>query len=345
MAPGKSNDALDFVCLQHVAPDSCKELHRDRGSDTRSRNVKPPAAYYPLHASGLLRFFLNLKDLLRLFVRAIYLFPILLVAKLVLWIMDLWYGDLITVAFVGLLVIFFALFAVWVLLYAFVGPPSKRKGDPRFALPEPDQLREVARRWGSEGLPVTTGTEELQRLAGGGATEGDDVLRIRGKIHGGYPLDEARSVAVDVWEAGEDQKATRVFAGRTFAVTGEGQPPVLVRLQGAPWIVATWRDDDPRSSETVAEVTGWPSLRDEPQPPIRSGLSAALGHGDEVELIVRGWEAIPSVDEAIVAGVPFHLRDPGGEAGSPYRGSDVTRGLLVTSSVDHPIIVAAHAAQ
>ncbi len=170
------------------------------------RTIELPKSHVRREASGAVRFYDLLRALLRLFARAVYVFPALVVVKLALWLAGVWWGDLLTVAFVALVVATFAVLALTVLMFAIVGPPEDRRTRLAFAAPRDDVFERAAR-------TVPT--------------------RISGRVDAG--LEPGAPVLVDQWTLGE--RLVRYVEGRSFVVVPDDGPPCAVEITGSPVIV------------------------------------------------------------------------------------------------------------
>lgn len=240
----------------------------------------------------------GVKKLMRVFSRAIYVFPALALVKLV------WRGegsDAITLVFVGIVVVFFALLATFLLLFPLVGPRSARRVQRRFvpATTLPEATRRLALSEPVAGLPTALD----------GAVEGSPPLRLRGTLE---RLDRrgatrGRDLLRDTWTP----LAARTFECASFAVL-VGDVPVVVQLEVAPACVGQYveRDDGSRT--------------------------LAFHDGDQVELVATSYRALEDIEDVEIRGQRWTA--PAGAAA--YR-SGRTGGLHVVCRTASPVVIAA----
>ena len=337
-----SNDAPDLISLGLLSGGSYHERSGRAGRPLKTQRSKPPTLQVRQVRSGLHRVFVGLKRLIRPFVRALYLFPLLLIAKVVLWVMEHPAGDYITVGFVGLLLVFFSLLAVLALLYPLVGPASRRKTAPALALNDLDAARAEAA-LGAEGLELTTAArlESLLRSPG----EVQAAVRVRGRVRAASRAgSQGDPLLLDGWVEGEAVVA-RLFCGSALALeAGEGAPPVLLDLQAPPLLVGRYAGGAPSLSlpdEQREELAAWLHKRSDGAVELArlldSGSWLQLVAGQEIELIAARAEVIPDLGAASVAGRRLLLEQP--EGGAPYRRDDARRGLLLTCMSGAPVVL------
>src|SRR5437764_839430 len=109
---------LDYAAAQFATPRGCEERYVLGDAPPAERLAELPASHVRRATSGAVRAYEVLRGLLRLFARAVYVFPALVVVKLALWLAGVWWGDLLTLAFVLLVVATFAVLALTVLFFA-----------------------------------------------------------------------------------------------------------------------------------------------------------------------------------------------------------------------------------
>lgn len=300
-----------------------------------------PYLYLRERVSALGTVFAGHKRLVRLLGWLICLFPLLLIPKLVLLFVPnkvgtILVGDLITVAWVGLLVLFFAMVALLVLLYAFVGPRSRRgKGwavtppgdipleralavleikrpDPRSASPRQQPAR-----------PNASALQELvdSLLKGGPAL--DTLLLLHGQVRRfGAP---AAEVLTDSWYE-YPSGILRELRGLPFILADEGQPPIVVAPGGAVMILAPYAHAGPPPQTT-------PPWSEQPQ----CTHHLALAEGQRLELVGGELQAAASLDELVLDGVAY--RDDAQSDVGPYRGGALRPALVLTGSTESPLII------
>jgi hypothetical protein len=192
------------------------------GGDTeRERSIERPSAYVLPAAAGLAGLYEHVTRALRLLVRALYLFPILVVVKIVLHVVHPTpEEDYITVAFVVLVVALFGVLALVMLFFALLGPRSSRE----------KQTHLVFR-------PPTARQADLVRVR---AQSG--AVRVVGRANAG--LDRGATILEDSW--GDDAGTiVRSFEGSSFVVAPEDGTPVVVELQACPVLVGSYGTPEP----------------------------------------------------------------------------------------------------
>ena len=291
---------------------------------------------------GAARLLRGLKRVIRLFVKVLYLFPLLLVAKLVLFLMGNWVGDLITVAFVVLVVLFFSLFSLFFLLYAIAGPPSRRILLPRLRLPEEGDLDGAASLAGYKTPEMTT-THALAEHCEPDAEEWESI-RVRGRVVGTTDQTPGDVVLRDCWLE-QDGRVARMMAGNSFAVIREGFPPVVVGLEGAihlvvagPYEVAGVGELDLKHLAKYEQWLQGRSSNELSVPNLAGGQCCTLTVGQEVELVGGHYGPIPNLDDFRVGGRRLGVEERRSDS-IPYRGDRLTRGLRLCSNQGAPLII------
>ncbi len=336
----------DYVGVQLLAPDEGSELGSRGATALREQRLEDTAVCFVAEPKGVLRAFEGVKRVLRVLVRALYLFPALLVIKLGLWVAALQgqrqlgtLGDYLTVAFVVLVVVLFATLSLLVLLHVWVGPRSTRARlqVPRFELPGPKALarsRALALKPEPRALNGPGGEPlELERIELG------TKIRVAGElvaIDGGA---SAGPLLRESWLA-EEGRAARLVRARSFAVVAAGQPTVVVQIDAAPWMLLEGDGAVVVGAAAVAERDALDafvrrsgvSLRD-----LIAGPSRQLLAGQQVEVVGVVAERLPSVEGAMVAGQPLRLGAASGK--TPYRGGGGGPALLLISSAAQPVLV------
>lgn len=340
-----SPEALDHLELTLVDVDRRVSLARAGEAPPRERSTETPPPQIVLRHRGVARVLQGLKVVIRLMVKVIYLFPVLLVAKLVLLLMDHPAGDMITLAFVALVVVFFSLFALLFLLYPFVGPPSKRKPVPRLRLHEAGDLDDAAERAGYDRVAPTT-SHLLAELCEPDAVEREPVL-LRGRVMPTARQEDGDAVLRDCWLQ-KDDTVMRLLAGGSFTVCAEGAPPVVVSLEGCLHLVLAGEFNTTGLGQLDAYELGkqeaWLRDRADGMSVVdlaASGRCCTLRVGDEVELLGGRYSPIPSIEDHTARGRRLSPRDQDNRPeGSPYRGDGGARGLELRSDEGAPLVIA-----
>lgn len=295
---------LEYASVQRFeSPQAGREHYLRHGGVAAEREVPLLETHIRFVPSGGARVYETVRALVRLLVRALYLSPLLLVPKVVLYAMDSWYSDVITLAFVLLVVALFAMVSLLVLLHLLVGPRSARRTKSRiaFAPPrDPHMLPEPAG-W--------TGCID----AGAGALPGEMVLFER-------------------WDE-EPGKLTRTLWTKRFAVVSRDQPPVIVDIEAAPQVFGPYRPDPgeapPPAIAKALRALGLGSFE-------QGAPSFTLRHGDMVELSARDTASVPDVDEVPLGNRKLRLAP---NEGGPYRGGESVPGTLAKSTLANPIVL------
>ena len=332
----------DYVGVQLLTSRDGIELGSAAGRPPREQQLTDTSPCFVAEPSPVLRRYERTRSAVRLLVRGIYLFPALLLVKLAFWLAAHagvailgTIGDYLTVAFVSLVVVFFFFLGLLVLQHLWVGPRSQRARHqiPRFALPEPSGLE-------SSRLLVYKPTAlELSGVADPSAGPGSKI-RVRGElvaIDGG-----ARGTPLlrEAWLE-TAQGAARLIQARPFAVVAEGQLPVVVQIEAAPWLLLGAAaeaqspirvDDDRRGAFDARLAQHDASLRE-----LCAGQARELCAGQLVELVGVVAERWPRVEEATIGGRPVRLGAGAGQA--PYRGSGGGPAVLLQSSAYEPVLV------
>lgn len=294
----------DVVRFTLVDPDRCLERVTEAGGKTREAQVPWPEPHVVRRFGGATRLFYALKGATKHLVRLVYVFPLLLLLKAVLWALDIWLGDAITVVFVGLLVALFALVALLVGLYPLVGVPSRRRGAPALDL---EAVASLAR-------------------ARGGPKPG---WRATGAVDAGAPDEPLAAVVADYWFVCGDRLA-RLLLVRGFALCGGDPAPLVVEPVAAPLLLQRYGERsvpfaDSPDPELCDAMAHWLKGAGEEELArlVRGGVptqGAVVRDGDQVELIAAtpprpGDGPCPTAHGRTLR---LHGADP--VEGSPYRG-------------------------
>ena len=296
---------VEYASVQRFEwPQAGREHYLRHGGVLAERDVPFPETHVRFVPSGGARLYEAVRALVRLLVRALYLSPLLLVPKVALFAMDSWYSDVITLAFVLLVVTLFAMVSLLVLLHLVVGPRSVRRQKSRIAFAPP-----------GDDLMLPEPTRWAGRVdAGAGALPGEMVLFER-------------------WDE-EPGKLTRTLWMKRFAVVSDDQPPVIVDIEAAPTLFGPYRPDPGEApSPAIAKALralGLGSFEQQGAP------SCTLRHGDTIELAARDTVAVLDVDEVPLGNRKLRLAT---NEGGPYRGGEAVPGTLAKSTLADPIVL------
>jgi hypothetical protein len=279
---------LDYVSAQFATENGCSERYVLGEGAPVERAIDLPATHVRRVAKGAARVYELSRVLLRVAARALYVFPALLVVKAALWLAGVWWGDLITVAFVLMVVAFFAIFALTVLLYGIVGPRALRDPTERllFAAPPADTFARAA---------------ELAST------------RVVGRLDAG--LDPGAPVIVEQWSRGE--RLVRYVEGCSFAIVPDEGAPCVVELSAAPLLVGPYEVGKAEPPETAGRLQALgvdgaaPSAR------------CVVRQGDRVELV--GHDAQPT---ARIEDARLHALVESAAPTGPYRESEASALLV-----------------
>ncbi len=289
-----------------------------------------PASHLEVRFGGATTLLEAQRRVLRVLARALYLFPLLLVVKLILYVLARPGGDLLTLAFVGLVLLFFLALIVYLILFLVAGPPSTRVPHRRFAPPD-GPLDEALAGLARELAP--TPIAELSQLAEEEhAPRAPRPIRLQGIARAFNP--EARSphgLLLDAWDAGPDalRRCCRV---EPFLVEAEGQPPVVVAPRHPPVLIAGYPEVERGSLEPEVRA-----LLERLGAGETSTRLAVLREGDRVELVAEEAAPVRSLDELAVWKVAYAPSESA--AASPYRSDRARRALLVEGTEDRPLIL------
>jgi hypothetical protein len=207
--------AAELSSVLEVSVALCRERYTLAG-DPGARSVEIPRTHVRRVATGLVRVYDLAAKMLRGLVRTLYMFPILIVAKIILRLMNAPGGDLVTVGFVGLVVALFGMFSVVLLLTAIVGPRSKREDGLKLVFHAPTK-------------------RERDRIAANMLP--DPGVHVVGRVDAG--LAPGTTVLAEHW--GDDHgKLVRFFEASSFVVVPDQDAPVVVELAACPVVLAPY---------------------------------------------------------------------------------------------------------
>ncbi len=210
-----------------------------------------------------------LRSPLKWTVRAIFLSPLLILLRAALARTNPWASDVVTVAFVVLVVAFFSMICIYVFLLIAGFILSNRR-----PMVEPPEAK--AERGG-----ISLGGLKLPAAA---IPLADQRITVRGRVASlGDILPPGKNLILrDLWLT-EASPPQRHIEAVDFAVVAEGQQPAVVRLESAPILAA--KPEGHLPSELLAHWKGGEALQDVQQqsPNVETRL-LTLRAGQEVEL-------------------------------------------------------------
>jgi hypothetical protein len=299
-----------------------------RAGDLR---IRPLHAPYVTRRRGVLEAIrAGVGWLLKNAARLIYLAPALVVVKLVLYFIDSPTSDLVIVAFVGLVILFFALLN----LYIFISILWWLFG----RVPTPYKLEVPFDDEGRAALPPAGGAADIRS----GTESIGQLVRARGVIVRLGPSREGDATVLrDLWTEGE----MRLTEAIDFAVVGRGQLPIVVRLGSAPLVVAKPFSIQMNAFASTAGAGTMGLVEQSSMDPwtaLAEGLLVSLQEGNEVEVtgVVAGH--IDNVDGFDLGGtfasVPLP-QEQGDSAGSPFRDKPGGPGIILGEGPGAPISI------
>lgn len=334
--------AVDHLSLTLVKHDGCGDAMSDGQRPPEHRDCAWPLTHVVIRPSALVGFFGGFKSVIRGLVKGLYLFPLLLAVKFFFWIVGNPIGDYISIAFVALVVITFFLISILVLLYPFVGPPSarQRKVNLDLVLPERGAAKDaLARAQVNRVKP----RQALELTESGTRQAGSGPVRLRGRVSVGVGDEPGEPVLQESWAENEGVVAS-LCAARTFALVVEGQPPIVVDLQAAPWMVGEYGAASPWpeiEAPVATRLEAWLKSRSKGTfdlATVASSAACVIRVGDEVEVIAWDWERAPNQDDLTVRGRGFSLAQSVGP-NAPYRSGHARPALIVRSTPSAPAIL------
>lgn len=328
---------VHHVFLQRATPEGCDEhfFLDGRANHVELRQVSVPYAERRRSALEILRGAAGF--LLKNAARLVYLAPALVVVKLILYFIDSPTSDLVVVAFVGIVVVFFALLNLYIFMSAlwwlFGRAPVP------FALELPFDKSGRPARGARAGLPAGAPVD-----VGLGPEPVGQMVRARGSIVRLGPNREGDgTVLYDLWAEGSP--GLRVTEALDFAVVAPGRVPVVLRLSAAPIVVAR---PEPIRLDAYASMASEGAARlmqqvhgDVRAAPVECAL-LTLREGDEVEVIGPVAAPIDNVDGFDLAGtfasVPLPAT-PGDGGASPFRDKPGGQGVILSEAPGAPVYI------
>lgn len=275
----------------------------------------------------------GIRLVLKQFVKLLYLSPLLIALKLILSQSNDFYGDLVTVGFVMIVVVFFVVLNLY-LLWSVVCHAAARRGVkvvPPFARPHGD-LRSLA----AETYSRAGSNREA-------TVEPEEIVVLEGTVH---PLDDTLprggQLVRDLW-ALEGSDPWRLTEAVDFVLETDDGEVVVCRLESAPFLIGrptrlnVVKALGRLSKESTEVFQMGPELAERHKRNLGGWLQ--IERGDRVELAGAQTSYITNVEQFELDGrmCGFDRASKGGQA--PYRGSTANPGTLVTSSTDNPLFL------
>jgi hypothetical protein len=250
----------DWASIQILTASGADERWMRPGRKPEQRACTVPETHVRARHAGAAAALEATKSVTRFFVRALYLFPLLILVKATLHLLEVPAGELITLVFVLTVVLVFALLSLAALLHVYAGPRSERAARRRMTLALPDRA------------PPQLGPAEVHvrgRIdAGGDAVPGEPVLAERWHESGG--------------------RVVRVLEGRSFAVVPDEGEPVVLDLQACPRLVGPYA---PRDEVAIGELSRELLAGEDTGP---GAMGCDLRQGDLVEIAAPHGESVPA---------------------------------------------------
>lgn len=318
-----------YVGVHHITKERAEEHHHGAAVPEGTRWVPIPWTHLRLEATGRAATYEAARAVVRILVKGLWLFPVLLVPKAILWGLDVWYGDLITVAFVVLVVITFGGLSLLSLLHLLAGAKSDRAAAARLrvSLPKRITVPEAAEALHLPAAAIAP-PSALAQIAASGATYGP--LRLRGTVDAGISF--GQPVITERW-AEIDGAVVRVVVGSSFALRIEGGPLVAIELLASPVLLGPYGESlgamlpaGPTSASSVLRAAG---------PALAAAPVCVIRQGDPIELFAPTQEIV-ALSALRVDGraPPFTTGD-----GGPYRGEQ-RPAILVRCVAEAPVVIA-----
>ncbi|MFH2010808.1 MAG: hypothetical protein ABI333_29675 [bacterium] len=333
----------DWVTLGVFGADKSSAYSSTGGLAPKESPLELDRFYLSVDHSGLIGVFYALKRFMRLLVVMMYLSPLLIAPKLVLWILDNPAGDWITVGFVGLVLLFFLVLVILGALYMLVGPPDKRKAHLETHLGShdvQDALRLLLPR-GRQVEPTSRPVLESQL----NKSNPKQQLRLRGRVRAFETSPgQDRAVVRDVWLARQGRVA-RLSSIQAFWLELDG-PPVVVAPQHPPWIVAEYEQGggpglEPQLRASLeARLQGASKRSLKLDELLTDGTGVTIEDGDEVELIsLIGGTRLADLRHITLVGHRLTVPPPESATGVRSAKQGRWQGLLVEGSAKTPLVI------
>jgi len=267
--------------------------------------------------------------------RLIYVSPLLIIAKIALQSVNRVTSDLVTVAFVLLVVAFFALLNAYLLLAALVF--FARRGGHRAVRPATLGARELLRKlpW-----PQAEAARDWSVIP---AREGEGpgtVMSVVGTVASITDMAGNPTLVREQWIAGRG-KALRLVEVCDFAVVPTDGPPVVLHCRAAPVLVLAGGRKR-RAADVLADLPDAVVALVENERGLPEGhgqgIEATLSEGDQVTLIGVLSTVIPDVEQFEVDGRMRSLTE-GAPSALPYRSRAGRRGLLFECAPWHQALI------
>lgn len=288
------------------------------GALTTGGPVPFPWVAVRLGGQWIRRFTSALRLPLKWGVRAIFFSPLLILLRAALAVTAPWASEVVTVAFVALVVGFFSLLIIYVFLLASAYIMSTRRPSV-----EPPYSAECAERGG-----ISLGGLKLPASA---LPMADARITLRGRVSSlGDLLPTGDDLLVrDLWMPGATPPA-RLTRAVDFAVLSEGQQPAIVRLESAPLLVTAL--EDASTDRELCREAG-----DGVHDPEARLLSLRVGQEVEITGIPSG--EIINVSSFELGGKVRALMPEEGRPAAPYRSDAARPATLITATPVSPVWV------
>ena len=267
--------------------------------------------------------------------RLIYVSPLLIIAKIALQSVNRVTSDLVTVAFVLLVVAFFALLNAYLLLAALVF--FARRGGHRAVRPATLGARALMRsiRW-----PGNADVRSIPVVSTPDGAESGTVMRVVGTLASITGTAGRPTLVRDAW-CERRGHALRVVEVHDFAVVPAEGPPVVLQCRAAPTLVAARsakRPTEQALAELPLEIRGL--LEDEGALPSLPDqiIESTLSEGDLVTLVGVFSCPIPDVEQFEIEGRIRSLAD-GAPRAPAYRQRAGRPGLLFECAPGRPALI------
>lgn len=268
---------------------------------------------------------LGIRKVLKWSVRALYLSPLLILAKIILKFIDLPASEMMIVVFVLIVVSFFTLLNLYIFWSALIYLLSRKK--PMIIAPFTEKGNDAERVF-EEGPPAHLKTKFDPYSIRGYVTKIDELLP------------DSNLVCRDMWVFDGDEP-WRVTEAVDFAVVGDAERPAIIRVESAPLLIdkpesiPTQRGLDRMSPEFKAIF----NVRDlvEAKKGQLSSSCLKLSEGDQVEILGFVEGEIPNIRQFELGNrsCSIDLKSP--EGFSPYRGASGTPGVIIKVTPQRPL--------
>lgn len=304
------------------------------------REISPAAStdfYFVTRPSMRRRVYLAAFAFARLTVLALYLFPLLVLAKIVFWAMHDARGEWLTIGFVAVVLLVGAGLSLVLLTYPFGGPRSKKGTVRQFRWPSHDSAAQHPLGQTKIGnIPLRAG-RELETALPSAQQQLPQPIRLRGIARAYADRDSGGALVTDAWEV-DAKVCSRFFSGCALVIEGPEQPPVVVAFDAAPWIVANYSSRRPSQSPPSSLAVDISSPLAEATRSFAIAMEGArtfeIRDGDEIEIVAPVGATVADINAIRIDGQPYHRAQGAG----PYRGH-TTAALLLEVTGSAPLLL------